>query len=187
MVFHGSLSGSKSPQVYRTLFSILAVFNNAVVWMVSTRPPISKSSCPFNNPFVTVPKAPITISIIVIFMFHVFFNSLAWLRYLPFFSHYFSFILWSVRTAKLTILQVLFSFCWLLYGLVSWPKLGDPFVCQSPIGVYVCHFLGQILGCAYTIQMCANVKLYVCTHLNCFNYYCLTLTIEFNNYLFSHS
>ena len=28
---------------------------------------------------------------------------------------------------------------------------GDPFVCQSPIGVYVCHFLGQVLGCAYTI------------------------------------
>ena len=36
MVFHWSLSDSKSPQVSRILLSILAVFNNAVVWMVST-------------------------------------------------------------------------------------------------------------------------------------------------------
>ena len=32
MVFHWRLSDSKSPQVSRTLLSILAVFNNAVVW-----------------------------------------------------------------------------------------------------------------------------------------------------------
>ena len=42
--------------------------------MVSTRPPASKSSRPFNNPLVTVPKAPITIGIIVTFMFHSFFQ-----------------------------------------------------------------------------------------------------------------
>ena len=29
--------------------------------MASTRPPTSKSSRPFNNPLVTVPKTPITI------------------------------------------------------------------------------------------------------------------------------
>ena len=34
--------------------------------MVSTRPPTSKSSCPFSNPLVTVPNAPITIGIIII-------------------------------------------------------------------------------------------------------------------------
>ena len=87
MVFHRRLSGSKSPQVSKTLLSILAVFNNAVVWMASTRPPTSKSSRPFNNPLVTVPKAPITIGIIVTFMFHSFFNSLARSRYLSLFSH----------------------------------------------------------------------------------------------------
>ena len=38
MVFHWSLSGNKSPQVSRTLLSILADLNNAVVWMVSTHP-----------------------------------------------------------------------------------------------------------------------------------------------------
>ena len=42
--------------------------------MISTRPPTSNSSRLFNNPFVTVPKAPITIGIIVTFMFHSFFS-----------------------------------------------------------------------------------------------------------------
>ena len=65
MVFHWRLSDSKSPQVSRTLLSILAVFNNAIVSMVSTRSPASKSSRPFNNPLVSVPKAQITIAIIV--------------------------------------------------------------------------------------------------------------------------
>ena len=86
MVFHWRLSDSKSPLVSRTLQSILVVFNNAVVWMVSTRSPTSKSSRPFNNPLVTVPKAPITIGIIVTFIFNSFFNSLARSRYLSLFS-----------------------------------------------------------------------------------------------------
>ena len=135
MVFHWSLSNSKSPQVSRTRLSILAALSNAVVWIVSTRPLTSKSSRPFNNPLVTVPNAPITIDtillllllldfshqrepivfhwsflkspqvsrtlvtvpngIIITFMFHSFFSSLARSRYLSFFSHSFSFILWS--------------------------------------------------------------------------------------------
>ena len=132
MVFHWSLRDNKSPQVSRTLLSILAVLNNAVVRMVSNRPPTSKSSSPFSNPLVTVPNAPITIGIIVTFMFHRFFNSQARWRYSSFFSHPFSFILWSAGTAKSTILQVLFFFFffwWLLLSLVVWSGLGDPFVC----------------------------------------------------------
>ena len=74
MVFHWSLSDSKSPQVSTTLLSILAVLNNAVVWMVSTCPPTSKSSSPFSNPLLTVPNAPITIGIIFTCMFHSFFQ-----------------------------------------------------------------------------------------------------------------
>ncbi len=108
MVFHWSLSDSKSPQISRTLLSILAVLNNAVVWIVSTSPPTSKSSSLFSNPLVTVPNAPITIGIIVTYMFHSFFSSLARSRYLSFFTHSFCFILWSAGTAKSTILQVLF-------------------------------------------------------------------------------
>ena len=108
MVFHWSLKDSKSPQVSRTLLNILAVLNNAAVWMVSTCQPISKSSSPCNSPLVIVPNAPIMIGIIFIFMFHSFFNSLASSRYLFFFSLSFSFILLSAGTAKSTILQVLF-------------------------------------------------------------------------------
>ena len=150
MVSHWSLSDSKS-QVSRTLLSILTVLSNAVIWIVSTRPPTSKSSRPFNNPLVIVPKAPITIDTIATFMFHSFFNSLARSRHLSFFAHSFRFILWSAGTAKSTILQILFFCCWLLQGFVFWPELGDLFVCYSPIGVYACHFLGQVLGFTYTI------------------------------------
>ena len=46
MVFHMSLSDSKSPQVSRTRLRILAVLSNAVIWIVSTRPPTSKSTRP---------------------------------------------------------------------------------------------------------------------------------------------
>ena len=70
MVFHWSLSDSNSSQVSGTLLSVLADLNNAVVWMVSTCPIISKSSSPFNNPLMTVPRAPITIGINVTFMLH---------------------------------------------------------------------------------------------------------------------
>ena len=73
--FHISASWWSSTGVWVTasllktpgFFSVfLAVLNNAVVSMVSTRPPTSKSSRPFNNPLLTVPKAPITIIIIII-------------------------------------------------------------------------------------------------------------------------
>ena len=118
MVFYWRLSDSKSLHVSRTLLSILSIFNNAVVWIVSTRPPTSKSSWSFNNPLVTVPKAPITIGKIVTFMFHIFFNSQARLRYLSLFSHSFSFILWSAGTAKSTILQIFFLLLLLLLLLL---------------------------------------------------------------------
>ena len=80
LVFHisvsSSLSDNKSPQVTRTLLSILAVLKNTVVWIVSTRSPTSKSPSPFNNPLVIISKAPIIIGIIVTFMFHSFFQFL---------------------------------------------------------------------------------------------------------------
>ena len=87
--------------------------------MVSTRPPNFKSSRPFNNPLVTVPKAPVTIAIIVTFMFHSFFNSLARSRYLSLFSHSFSFILWSAGTAKLRFCWFSFFFFFLLIIISS--------------------------------------------------------------------
>ena len=158
MVFHWSLSDSKSPQVSRTRLRMLAVFSNAVVWIVSTRPPISKSSRPFNNPLVIVPNKTITIGTTVTFMLHSFFNSLARSRYLSFFSLSFRFILWSARTAKSTILQILFFLLIIIRsGLlagISWS------VCMlKSLGVYACYFLGQVLGCAYTICLYSQIEI----------------------------
>ena len=133
MVFHLSLSDGKSPQVSRTLLSILADLNNVVVWMASTRPLISKFSNPCTNPLVTVQSAQITTGITVTFMFNSFFSSLARSRYLSLFSlFFFSFNLSLVETEKSTIRHVLF-FCWLSQGLVVWLRLADPFVSQNPI------------------------------------------------------
>ena len=42
--------------------------------MVSSHPPTSKSSSLFSNPLVTVQKTPITIGIIITYMFHSFFQ-----------------------------------------------------------------------------------------------------------------
>ena len=76
MVSHWSLSDTKSPQVSSTIISILADLDNAIVWLVSTRPLISKFSSPFINPLVTVPRATFTNGITVTFMFHCFSVSL---------------------------------------------------------------------------------------------------------------
>ena len=52
-----------------------------------------------------------------------------------------------------------FSFLLIIKGLVIWPRLGDPFVCQNLIGVYLSHSSGQILGCAYTICSYGQISL----------------------------
>ena len=156
MVFHCSLNDSKSPQVSRTLLSILAVLNNVVVWMVYSCPPTSQSSSPFSNPLVTGSNTPITIGIIVTCMFHSFVNSLARSRYLSFFSHSFSFILWSAGTANRPFCKFSILFIIIRFGLQVEIKLS---VCMSnPIGVYVCHSAGKMLGCAYTIWSCGQIS-----------------------------
>ena len=66
-------------QVSRTLLSNLTVLNNSVVWMVSTRPPSSYSSSPFNNSLVTAPKALITIGIIITYYYHYYFQFLCFI------------------------------------------------------------------------------------------------------------
>ena len=91
---------------------------------------LSSSRCP--NPLVIELSALITIGITVTFIFHTFFfSSLARSRYFSHFSLSFSFTLWSAGTAKSTIRQVLFFFCWLSLGLVVWPKLDVPLVSQN--------------------------------------------------------
>ena len=91
----------KREHVSRTLLSILAVLNKAVVWMVSTSPIISKSSSPFNNHSVSVPRAPITTGIIVTLMFHVF-SSIPYQGQstYPFFHFFFQFYFMVSRDIK---------------------------------------------------------------------------------------
>ena len=123
MVFRWSLSDSKSPKVSGTPLRILSVFNNVIA--CSPRILLLPLLQSFDNPLVTVPKAAITIGIIVIFMFRNFFSPLARSRYLSFFSLSFSFILRSAGTAKFTILQDLSFFFLLLIVLVVWSSRRD--------------------------------------------------------------
>ena len=109
MDFHWDLNDSKFPQVSRTLLSILADLNNAVIWMLLILLLISCSSSLFSRPLETVPRAP-AIGITVTFMFHSFFSSLARSKYLFIFLFSFIFILWSAGMAKSTRWQAFFFF-----------------------------------------------------------------------------
>ena len=140
-----------------TFHRILADLSNAVVWMVYNRPFIFKSSSPFINPLVTIPRAPIIIGINVTFMFHRFlFSSLLRSRYL--FSFSLSLILICGQLGRQNPLFCMFSFfCWLLEGLVVWPRLSDPFRSQNPKGICVGHSPGLDVGlCIYHLFIWSN-------------------------------
>ena len=156
MVSHRSLSDSKSPQVSRILLNILTDLNNDVVWMISTRPLISKSS----SPLVTVPSAPITIGITVTFMFHSFFSSVA----RSFNSLSFNFTQWSAETIKSTMRHVFFFFSLFFffddYNKVWFSSL-DHVICLYPkiplyLKISASHSPGRILGCAFLAQFPVN-------------------------------
>ena len=99
MVFHWSLSGSKSHQDFRTFLSILDYLNNAVVWMVLILPLTSIFSSLFSRTLETVPKTPTTFGTIVIFLFHRIFN------FLPTSKYFFIFTYWSFKNACVTVLS----------------------------------------------------------------------------------
>ena len=71
MVFHWSLEWQQVSSSLQDSSLFMADLSNVVVWSVSTRPFIFKSTSPFINPLVTVPRAVI-IGKNVIFMFHSF-------------------------------------------------------------------------------------------------------------------
>ena len=89
--FHWSLSDITSPQVYRTLLSILVDLNNTAGWRVSARPLMYQASSPISNPVGTVSNAPITVGITVIFMFYNIFSSLTKSKCLSLFFGFFDF------------------------------------------------------------------------------------------------
>ena len=138
MIFHWSLSDNKSPQVSRTILSILANLNNTVVWMVSIvilfpSPLLSNCSDRTNNNF---------------FLQQGLGN--------PLFPHFLS-VLPSGQPERQSLLfgwfSSFFSFFFFLIslGLVVWPRLDDPFVSQNRREVFASYFLGRIMGRAYTI------------------------------------
>ena len=77
-----SLSGSKSPQVSRTLLSIPADFSSSVEQIVSILPRISRLFILVFRFLGTVLRALTTVGITVIFLSNSFFTSLARSRYL---------------------------------------------------------------------------------------------------------
>ena len=92
MVFHSSLSDNKSPQVSRTLLTILIDLSNAewwylfVIWFLSLPVPLP-------DPFGIVPSAQIAVCITVIFMIHSFFVFFCALWQGPDIYPYFHFLL----------------------------------------------------------------------------------------------
>ena len=152
MVFHWSLTDSKSPQVSRTLLSILAVLNNVVVWMVPTRPPTSKSSNPFSNPLVTrrtnynchlhVPQ---------------FFQFSSKVDVLILLFTFFQFYSVVSRTAKSTILQVLFFF--FLFIIIKSGLLAEIrwFVCMSKSHRSLCVAFSRTGAGLYTICLYGQI------------------------------
>ena len=155
MVSHYSLSDSKFPPVSRTLLSILADLNNAIVWMVSFCPNIFKSPSPFTNPLEIVLRASIIIGIIITFVLQQFFSSLARSRYLSLFLFSVNFIV-VCQDGKIHNLAGSLFLC-LSLGLVVWLRLGDLFLYQNPREHFASHSPGQILGCAYTTCLYSQI------------------------------
>ena len=108
---------------HMTLFRIVANLRNAVVWIASTRPFISKSSSPFVNPLVTVPWAPITIGITVTFMFHSFFFIPSQVRGYYYYQYYYLLI----RVFHISVSWWSFTGVWVTASLLKSPWLFSVF------------------------------------------------------------
>ena len=145
LVFHWSLSNSKSPQIFSPFLNIMVDLSNAGVWRVLTHPLISSSSSSLTKPLGTVPWMLIITGMTITFMLHNFISSLARSKYLSLYLFSLIFTLRSARMAKSTLQIVLFLFCLLSLVLVFRLELSDPrefFASHSP---------GWILTYALTI------------------------------------
>ena len=156
MVVHRSLSDRKSPQVSRTLLSILADLDNAVVSILSL---IAHSFSHLSKPLATVPSVPSAIGITVTLMFHGFLCSV-WQcpRICLSFYYYFTFLKvfhtsvsrWFSLgvTASLLKSPGLFSVFWsiLIMLLSGWSPVTVLFPCLPvslpiPLGLFQVHQL----------------------------------------------
>ena len=102
--FHWYLRENKTPQVSRTLLSILVNFTCCLVCIVSVLLSLS-SPHPhtlFSRHLMAVPRAPTIIYLTVMFIFISFFSSLTKSRYWSIFSFSFIFIQWLTGKNKFT-------------------------------------------------------------------------------------
>ena len=113
-VFDRSLSDSKSLQVSRTLHSILADRNNALVWIISF---ISLISNCF-NPLDTVPSAQTTIGITALLLSAPITIGIT-VTFILTFCSFSIFILLSVGTTKFTIRLVLLFFFFFFFLTIT--------------------------------------------------------------------
>ena len=154
-----SLEWQQSLQVSRTLLSILADLNNAVVSMVSACPPISISSSSLG--FVL--SALITFGITVIFMFHsffFFFCSLARPKNLSHFSFSVIFTLWSAWTASPLFVRFYFFFFFVINTMFSLLAGIKWSVCILKCQRILCvSFTKTGSGlCIYYLAVCSNLN-----------------------------
>ena len=178
-VFHISFSWwfsmeSEWQEVSWTLLSIQTV----VVWMVSTRP------LTFNNPFVTVSKAPITMDAFGTIHSPYFFSIPSQDR-----GTYQSFnilsLLFCGQPGQQSQQFCKFCCCW-LQGLVFWPRLCDPFVCQSSIGVCVSFSWTATWLCIYHLFVWSTLNfLHISKWITLPDQSCLVLYSSCANLLFS--
>ena len=161
MFTYWSLSDSKSsPQISMNFLSILVDLKYAVIWIISSRSFISKSSCSCTNPSVTIERTnynwynrhfhvpwffqfPCKVQILISLLFSL------------------NFTRWSAGTEKSTIWHVLFCFCWQSLGLVVWPRLGDLFVSQNPCKVCVSFSNTGSWLCTYYLFLLSKLKFLV--------------------------
>ena len=133
---------AKPPQVSKTLLSIIAGLEIAVVWLVPAHPTISNSYSPLSKPLGIVLRTPITINITVNLIFLSLQNSLV--RILVFLL----FRIWGLLRRKSSISSKFFCFIFFSFlslGLVFWLRLGDPLISQSPREFYESHSSERIV------------------------------------------
>ena len=128
--------------------------------MVSTRSPTSKSSRPFNNPLVTVRKAPITIGIIITFKFHSFFQFCCKVEILiPLFTFFQFYSIVSPDSEVNNFADFLFSFLLIIIrsGLLAESRLS---VCLSKSHRSLCvSFSRTCTGlCIYHLLAWSNLN-----------------------------
>ena len=129
MIFHRSLSDSKSPQVSWTLLRILANLNNAIVWSQFILW-FSTLLAPFSKPLETIQSLPIGITVTL--MFHSFLSSLArpmysslFLLFFDLYYYYYYYLL--IRVFHISISWWSFTGDWVTASLLKSPGLFSVF------------------------------------------------------------